>query len=84
MKFQQEVKMSTRKAQQFSRFTFSTILAVLVLLVTLLASAAAPVVSANLKNASIGQLLDSDGTLNTAAGFSGALDLRGWNVTLSR
>jgi hypothetical protein len=27
-------------------------------------------------------LLNSDGTLNTSAGVSGAIDLRGWSVTL--
>ncbi|OQY81243.1 MAG: hypothetical protein B6D41_20005, partial [Chloroflexi bacterium UTCFX4] len=31
----------------------------------------------------VGSLLNPDGTINTTTGFSGALDLRGWNTTLA-
>ena len=38
--------------------------------------------AASSTSVSIEHLLNSDGTLNLHTGFSGALDLRGWNVTL--
>ncbi len=42
----------------------------------------APAAAAHFQNVSVEQMLNPDGTLNLSAGGSGALDLRGWNVTL--
>ncbi len=74
--------MPTRQTQRFTRFTLFIGIAVLVLLATLPASVAVSTASANLKSAPAERLLNPDGTLNTATGYDGVLDLRGWNVAL--
>ena len=57
------------------------ILAALVALLISSISSTAPVLAQS-QNLEVGSLLNPDGTINTTTGVSGALDLRGWKVTL--
>ncbi len=49
---------------------------------TVLAPLAVPSASAQFEGVPVERLVNGDGTLNLSAGFSGSLDLRGWEVTL--
>ena len=66
-------------SRRFSRLILLTALCVSL---ALLASSTAPVASARFQTTPVERLLNPDGTLKLSAGGSGALDLRGWNVTL--
>jgi roadblock/LC7 domain-containing protein len=61
-------------------FRIVILLALIALLITSLSSTA-PVLAQS-QNLEVGSLLNPDGTINTTTGVSGALDLRGWKVTL--
>jgi hypothetical protein len=54
----------------------------LVALLAWLAPSTAHVAAAEAHLVPVESLLNSDGTLNTSTGASGALDLHGWSVTL--
>jgi len=73
--------MHTKSINRVLNFVVIVALALSWLSVTSAATTAAPPAHAA-QMLPVESLLNSDGTLNTRTGASGALDLRGWNVTL--